>query len=121
MEFNHTRIRIGGHTRDRDPQEELLGLDTRYVGDRPVTHLPLDHLVVVDELVVEVDVAGPVEVDGEGSVGGERVGFDGVGDEASWEAELEEEVVDVCGGCGGGEREEVGVGEEEEREEAEGG
>lgn len=99
-----------------EPNEQPLDLNTLEVGDRAVLELPSDFLVVVDQ-IIELDVTGLVELDNEGSVvGGERVGFDGVGEEAAREAVFGEELVDGWA-VGGGEGEDVEREEEEEREE----
>lgn len=42
---------------DRHPNEEFLGLNTGDSGDLAVLELALDDSVVVDELIVECDVA----------------------------------------------------------------
>lgn len=42
-----------------------------------------------------MNVARVLKLDDEGSVGGERVGVDGVGEETLWEPVLREEIVDV--------------------------
>lgn len=104
---------FGDDSGDRDPDEELLGLDPFEIGDGAVGELAFDGGFVVDELG-EVDVARGVELDDEIAVGGEGVGLDGVGEEATWQAVEWEEVVDCFGG-GGGE-----VEDEEEEEEEEG-
>lgn len=93
-----------------------MDLNTLEFGDRAVLELPSDFLVVVDQ-IIELDVTGLVELDDEGSVvGGERVGFDGVGEEAARKAVFGEELVDGWV-VGGGEGEGVEREEEEEREE----
>lgn len=84
---------------DVEPEQEALHLDPLEVGDGAVAELPRDPAVVVDE-VVELDVAGLVQVDGELAVVREVVRPDGAREEAAGEPELGEELVDGGGGAG---------------------
>lgn len=61
-----------------EPNERLFDLNPGYIVDLAGTELPGDGLIVVDE-VGELNVAGGGEVDGEGAVVGDIVGFDDVG------------------------------------------
>ena len=83
---------------DGEPQEELLGLDSRNFGDGAVTKLAGNLCVIENKLIDEVDVARGAELEAEVAVGGERVGNDVVGKETLGEAVVREEVVDVCVG-----------------------
>lgn len=104
----------GINSGDGDPQEELLGLNPGHIGDRPITEMTLDLLVVVHK-VIKLNVAGVIHMDLEFSILRQRVLLDGGGDQAPGEAEMGEEVVDVLGRGDG----EVGFEEEGQREEEE--
>lgn len=60
-----------------EPNKESLDLDPLKIRNRPVFEDPGDPVGIVDE-VVELDVAGGAEIDGEGAVVGDGVGGDGV-------------------------------------------
>ena len=73
------------------PDEEAADLDALEVGEGAVAEHPRDVGVKVGE-VLEVDVAGAREVDGEAAVASEREGGDGRGEDARGQAVLREEL-----------------------------
>lgn len=74
------------------PEDELLHLYALEAGDGAVLEATGDLPVVVDK-VVEVQVAGPLELHHETAVVGEGVVGDGVGEQALGEAILGEKIV----------------------------
>jgi len=100
---------------DIEPKQELSDLNPLQLVDAAVLDDAGDVGVVVDE-VLEVDVAGGLELDLEAAVPGEGEGPDSIGEKARREAEHGEELVD----CRSVRRRRVGGGGEEgEREEEE--
>ena len=91
--------RIGGRQIDLyfidiEPEEESLDLNSLQVGDGAKFEGSGDALLVVDQ-VIELDIAGLVELHHEAPVVGvEGVSGHAVGQEAPWEAEFGEDVVD---------------------------
>ena len=81
-EFEHAEILVDLNSRDGEPLEELLCLDSRNFEDGAVTKLANDVNVVENELVNDVDVVvGGAELEVEEAIGGEGVGYDIVGEE----------------------------------------
>lgn len=78
---------------DVEPDEEAADLDAREVGEGAVAEDAGDAGLEVGE-VLEVDVAGPREVDGEAAVVGEGEGGHGGGEDARGEAVEREELVE---------------------------
>lgn len=67
LEFDGVPIRMSDNPSNRNPKEQLLGLNSGDIGDLAVTEFALDGLVVVNE-AVELDVAGGLELDLEASI-----------------------------------------------------
>lgn len=99
-------IGAGDDLVNADPDEELLDLDAREIGDPAILELPCYLLLIINKKR-EFGIARFGELDDELAIGKEGVLLDGVGEETLGEAILGEDLVDRrCGGCGEDEEEE---------------
>lgn len=76
--LNGIRAFINLDSSNREPREELLHLNPRNIGQRPIAQFALDMPSVVDQ-ISEFDIAIAFEFDFEATVVGENVGLDIVG------------------------------------------
>ena len=105
---------VDADAHDLEPEEEILGLEAGEGVDHAAAEVAGD-VALVMQLVLELGVAGLVEVDPEGAVLGEGEVADALGEEAHGQAVVGEDLVD---GGGIGEVAERG-GRRNEREEKE--
>lgn len=92
---------IGGRQIDLDlvhiePKQKPLHLDSIQVGDRPVTELASDGLLVVDQ-VLELNVARFLQMDDESAIVGQSIARNRVRQEPTWETKLGEDFEDRGG------------------------
>ena len=107
---------VDADAHDLEPEEEILGLEAREGVDHAAADVARD-VALVMQLVLELGVAGLVEMDPEAAVMGQAEVLDALGEEAHGQPVVAEDLVDGGGigpvGEGGGGRKESEKKEEE--------